>query len=434
VTPAVRDLPRKLGLFDATMIVGGTVMGSAIFLVPSSVAATLPNPLLIAAVWIFAGALTYCGALAFAELGAMYPASGGQYVYLRESWGKLAAFLFGWTFLLVIRSGGTATLAVGFAIYLGHFLPMTPVGAKAAAVSVIMLLTLVNCRGVKLGAAVQNIFTVAKVLGVAVLIGSAIFSPRAAEVDWSAPARFPASDFGIATIACLWAYQGWFMGGMVAGEIKRPERNLPLALSLGVGGIIAIYLSANLAYLHVLTVPEIAGAERVAALMANRTMGAAGASVVSLVILVSIFGALNGGILAGPRVYFAMARDGLFFRKLAEVHPKYETPAFAILVQGFWAALLAVSGSYEKLFSYVIFSSWIFYGLAVAGVIVLRRRLPDFPRPYRMPGYPATAILFVVASALFVANTLATKPGPSLLGLACVASGVPAYIYWRRSR
>ncbi len=224
------------------------------------------------------------------------------------------------------------------------------------------------------------------------------------------------------------------MGGMVAGEIKRPERNLPLALSLGVGGIIVIYLSANLAYLHVLTVPEIAGAERVAAMMANRTMGEAGASVVSLVILVSIFGALNGGILAGPRVYFAMARDGLFFRKIAEVHPKYETPALAILVQGGWASVLAISGSYEKLFSYVIFSSWIFYGLAVGGVIVLRRRHPDFPRPYKMWGYPVTPALFVVTSMLFVANTLVTKPVPSLMGLLCVASGIPAYLLFRRSR
>ena len=416
------------------MIVGGTVMGSAIFLVPSSVASTLPNPVLIAAVWIFAGVLTFFGALAFAELGAMYPASGGQYVYLRESWGKLTAFLFGWAFLLVIRSGGTATLAVAFAIYVGHFVPLTAAGAKTTAVAVILILTLVNCRGVRLGAAVQNVFTVAKVLGVAVLIGSALVSPRVSALEWSPPAAFSWSDFGVATIACLWAYQGWFMGGMVAGEIKRPERNLPLALSLGVGGIIVIYLSANLAYLHVLTVPEIAGAERVAAVMAGRTMGAAGASVVSLVILVSIFGALNGGILAGPRVYFAMARDGLFFRKIAEVHPKYETPALAILVQGGWASLLAVSGSYEKLFSYVIFSSWIFYGLAVAGVIVLRRRHPDLPRPYKMWGYPVTPALFVVTSMLFVANTLVTKPVPSLLGLLCVASGVPAYLFWRRSR
>ncbi|MBI4623513.1 MAG: amino acid permease [Verrucomicrobia bacterium] len=416
------------------MIVAGTVMGSAIFLVPSTVANALPHPVLIAAVWIFAGVLTWFGALAFAELGAMYPASGGQYVYLRESWGKLTAFLFGWAFLLVIRSGGTATLAVGFAIYAGHFFPLTPAGVRITAVGVILILMLVNCRGVRLGAAVQNVMTIAKVLGIAILIGSALFSPQPSALQWSAPAAFSWSDFGVATIACLWAYQGWFVGGMVAGEIRRPERNLPLALSLGVGGIIVIYLSANLAYLHILSVPEVAGAERVAALMASRTLGEVGASVVSLVILVSIFGALNGGILGGSRVYFAMARDGLFFKKIGEVHPKYETPAFAILVQGVWASLLAVSGSYEKLFSYVIFSSWIFYGLAVAGVIVLRRRHPDFPRPYKMWGYPITPILFVVTSALFVANTLVTKPVPSLLGLLCVASGVPAYLFWRRSR
>jgi APA family basic amino acid/polyamine antiporter len=323
---------------------------------------------------------------------------------------------------------------VGFAIYAGHFFPLTPAGVRITAVAVILILMLVNCRGVRLGATVQNVMTIAKVLGIAILIGSALFSPQPSALRWSAPSAFSWSDFGVATIACLWAYQGWFVGGMVAGEIKRPERNLPLALSLGVGGIIVIYLSANLAYLHILSVPEVASAERVAALMASRTMGEVGASVVSLVILVSIFGALNGGILAGSRVYFAMARDGLFFKKIGEVHPKYETPAFAILVQGVWASLLAVSGSYEKLFSYVIFSSWIFYGLAVAGVIVLRRRHPDFPRPYKMWGYPITPILFVVTSALFVANTLVTKPVPSLLGLLCVASGGPAYLFWRRSR
>jgi APA family basic amino acid/polyamine antiporter len=420
-------------LFDATMIVAGTVMGSAIFLVPSAVAKALPHPLLIAAVWIVAGVLTWFGALAFAELGAMYPASGGLYVYLRESWGRLTAFLFGWAFLLVIRSGGTATLAVGFSIYAGHFIPLTPVGAKITAVGVILLLTLVNCRGVRLGATVQNIVTIAKVLGIAILIGSALFSPQPSALTWSAPVAFAWSDFGIAAIACLWAYQGWFVGGMVAGEIKRPERNLPLALSLGVGGIIVIYLSANLAYLHILTVPEVAGAERVAALMASRTLGEIGASVVSLVILVSIFGALNGGIMGGSRVFFAMARDGLFFKKIGEVHPKYETPAFAILVQGGWATFLALSGTYEKLFSYVIFSSWIFYGLAVAGVFVLRKRQPDFPRPYKMWGYPVTPALFVLTAALFVVNTLVTKPVPSLLGLVCVASGVPAYLFWRRS-
>ncbi|MGH9721278.1 MAG: APC family permease [Bryobacteraceae bacterium] len=432
MTPAARELPRKLSFVDALAIVAGTMIGSAIFIVPSTIAQTLPSTASIVSVWVVAGVITFFGALAFAELGAMMPATGGQYAHLREAYGPLWGFLFGWALFLVIRSGGTATLAVGFSIYLGQFLPLSPITSKLAALALIGALTWVNYRGVRQGAAVQKTFTLLKVLGLVILIGSAVLSGAPSKMTWE-PATISLNQFGVAMIACLWAYQGWFAVSWVAGEVQRPERNLPLSLVLGVGIVMAIYLSANFAYLHVLTLPEIMKADRVASLTAERVMGPIGSTFVSLAILVSIVGATNSGLLAGPRVYFAQARDGLFFAKFGEVHPRFETPAFSVLMQSAWAAVLAASGSYEKLFSYVIFTSWIFYGMTVAAVIVLRRKQPNLPRPYKMWGYPITPVLFVLVTAGFVVNTIFTKPGPSLIGLLLVATGVPVYYAWRVS-
>ena len=427
------ELPRKLGLLDALAIVVGTMMGSAIFLVPSSIARTLPSAALMLAVWIFAGLISLFGALAFAELDAMKPATGGQYVHLRDAFGPFWAFLFGWALFLVIRSGGTATLSVGFSIYLAHFVPLPPEWRKAAAAAVILILTAVNYRGVRLGAGVQKTFTFLKVLGLALLVGGVFLSAAQKPIDWTpAPGGFSFSSFGVAMIACLWAYQGWFAVSWVAGEVRRPERNLPLAFGAGVGIVIVLYLSANISYLRVLSVAEIAKAERVASAAAERALGSAGATLVAATILVSIVGAINSGLLAAPRVYFAQARDGLFFRKFGEVHPRFQTPSFATLMQGVWATLLAVSGSYEKLFSYVIFTSWIFYGMTVGAVFVLRRKHPDAPRPYKLWGYPVTPLVFIGVTAAFVINTVITTPGPSLIGLLLVASGVPVYWWWTR--
>jgi APA family basic amino acid/polyamine antiporter len=325
---------------------------------------------------------------------------------------------------------------VGFSIYLGYIVPIPPAAAKLAAVLIILLLTGVNYRGVLLGAAVQKTFTALKVLGLIIIIALAVL-PQAASPAHSSPAgaAVTLSSFGVALVGCLWAYQGWFAVSWVAGEIRRPERNLPLALGLGVGIVMAVYMGANLAYFRVLSIQEIAASDRVAAMAAERMLGPAGGRLVSITILVSIVGALNSGILAAPRVYFAQARDGLFFSKLGEVHPRYVTPAFSILVQGIWASVLALSGSYETLFSYVIFTSWIFYAMTVAAVIILRKTRPDLPRPYRMWGYPVTPVLFVAVSLGFVINTVLTKPGPSLTGLGLLATGIPAYLFWQnRSR
>ena len=427
------ELPRKLGLVDATAILIGTVIGSAIFLVPNAVARSLPSAGLIMLVWSLTGVLTFFGALAYAELGAMIPATGGQYVYLREAYGPLVGFLSGWASFLVMQSGGIATLAAAFSIYLSYFIPLSPVAGKLASILLIALLTLVNYRGVRLGAGVQRVFTFLKLAGLAVVVVSAFLSPQHVETTTAASlAGFSWSSFGVAMIACLWAYEGWNCVSFVAGEVKRPERNLLLALSLGTAALIAIYLSANVAYMRVLSVPMIATTDRVAARVAELTMGSVGGTLVSLTILLSIIGASNGAILTFARAYFAQARDGLFFRSVGNVHPRFETPHVAIVVQGVWACVLATSGSYERLFSYVIFAAWIFYGLAVMGVVVLRRKAPDLPRPYKMWGYPATPLAFAAVAFWFVINTIITTPVSSLIGLSIVAAGVPVYYIWRR--
>ena len=427
------ELPRKLGLLDAAVIVVGTVIGSAIFLVPSSVARSLPSARLILLVWVVTGVLSFFGALAYAELGAMMPDTGGQYIYLREAYGPLVGFLSGWALFLVMQTGGIATLAAGFAIYLSSFVPLSPLLAKLASVMLIAVLSLANYRGVRLGAGVQRLFTFLKLAGLTVIVVSAFAGPRHVQVaNTSTASGFSWSNFGVAMIACLWAYEGWNCVSFVAGEVKRPERNLPLALGLGLTALIAIYLTANVAYMHVMTVPEIAATKRVAAASATLTLGPAGATLVSLTILLSIIGASNGNILTSSRIYFAQARDGLFFRAVGKVHPRFQTPYVSLLVQGIWASVLAVSGSYEDLFSYVVFTAWIFYGMTVLGVIVLRRNAPDLPRPYRMWGYPVTPLAFAAIAFWFVINTIITTPRSSLIGLAIVASGVPVYYIWRR--
>ena len=427
------ELPRRLESLDAAAIVVGTVIGSGIFLTPHAVARSLPSASLILIVWLFTGLLSFFGALAFAELGTMMPATGGQYVYLREAYGPLWAFLCGWTLFLVVQSGGIATLAVGFAIYLSHFVPLSPAMSRVAAVGLVAILTWVNYRGVGAGAATQKLFTALKISGLALIIGGALFS--GSESSWDASSwalsGFSLTHFGEAMIATLWTYEGWNVISFIAGEVKRPQRNLPLSLGAGVGVVIAIYLLANVAYLKALPIGEIAATERVAAAVAERTLGSLGAATVTLTILLSIIGSINGSIMTVPRIYFAQARDGLLFAPFGRVHPRFQTPSFSILAQGIWVAVLTVSGSYEKLFSYSMFAAWIFYGMAALAVLILRRKQPDRPRPYRMWGYPVTPLGFAAVSFWFVGNTIWTQPGPSLAGLLLIAAGVPLY-YWRR--
>ncbi len=426
------ELPRKLSWLDATALVIGIVIGSGIFLLPNLIARELSSPAAILSVWIISGVLSYFGALAYAELGAMMPATGGQYVYLREAYGPLCAFVCGWTFMLAVMSGGIAWLAVSFSIYLGQFVHMAPAVSKLVSVALIAAVSAVNYVGVREGAFVQRTFTFLKIAGLALLIGSAFWSgPAAPPPQAAALPPFSAAHFGVAMIACLMAYNGWSYVSFVAGEVREPQRNLPRSLALGMTIVGALYVLANIAYLKVLTVPEIAVTERVGAALAQRTLGQAGATVVSITVLLSIIGAINGCIMTAARIPFAQARDGLFFRRFGDIHPRFLTPSFSIVMQGIWAAVLVLSGSYETLFSYSMVAAWIFYMMSVAAVYVLRRKLPDLPRPCRMWGYPYTLVLFQLVSVWFVVNAFVTQPIPSLAALAIVATGIPMYLIWR---
>lgn len=427
------DLPRKLGLLDSLSIVIGITIGGGIFLVPNLVARELQSTATILGVWIFAGIISFFGALACAELGTAIPSTGGQYVFLREAYGPLIGFLCGWSMFVVARTAQVAWLAVTLALYLSYFVPLSPVESKLLGIAAIVILAAINYRGVIAGAAVQNIFTLAKVAGLLMIVGAAfLWSGKSAPAPMAAPAHFSIGSFGVALIACVLAYDGWVQLSFVAGEIRNPKRNVLLALALGTAACIAIYLLANVAYLRVLTIPEIAASDHVGATLAERVIGAHGAMLVSLIILISIAGTLNGCFLTSPRLYFAQARDGLFFRRFGEIQPRFQTPGFAILAQSVWAIILLLSGSYETLLDYAMFALWLSYGLMVAGVIVLRRKQPDLPRPYRMWGYPVTTVLFLAITSWFLINMLVTRPVPSLAGLLLIAIGIPIYFVWKR--
>ncbi|MFB3920531.1 MAG: amino acid permease [Terriglobia bacterium] len=436
-SPAPASLPRAIGQLASTAIVVGTIIGSGIFLVPHNVALHVGSAGALYLVWIVGGMLSLAGALSLAELGAASPEAGGVYVYLRDAYGKLIAFLYGWAMLLVVESGGIATLAVAFGIYSATFFPLTSFQQKLISMALIALLTFINILGVRKGAAVQTIFMFAKLGGLGLIIGFALFAPGVVRLESSLALPTPvttAGSFGVALIGVLWAYHGWHMLSYAAGEVKDPGRVLPRSYLLGSVLIIVVYLSANVAYLHVLSFPALAEHQRVAAKAMEILAGPRGRALVSGLILCSIFGALNGNVLGGARVFYAMARDGVFFSAVGRVHRRFQTPAVALLLQGVWAAVLAASGTYEQLFTYVIFTAWVFYAGAVMAVVVLRRKQPDLPRPYRIRGYPFLPIAFSLAAMAIVGNTLVRSPRESFIGLGLVLVGVPIYFAWTRLR
>jgi basic amino acid/polyamine antiporter, APA family len=429
----ISDLPRKLGLLDALSIVIGTVIGAGIFLVPNLVAQELKSGAQILGVWIFAGAISFFGALACAELGTAFPSTGGQYVFLREAYSPLVGFLYGWSMFLVARTAQIAWMSVTLALYIAYFIPLSYAASKLIGIAAIAIFTAINYWGVTTGAAVQKIFTAAKVAGLLVIICSALlWSSKGTASPTPVSGGFSVSSFGVALIACVLAYDGWVQVSFVAGEIRDPQRNVLRALVIGLLVCIAIYVLANIAYLHVLQIPEIAASDHVGAAAVERTLGPLGGKVVSVVILISIIGTLNGCFLTIPRIYFAQARDGLFFRKFGEISPIHKTPGFAILAQAPWAAVLVLSGSYESLLDYAMYAIWLSYLLMVAGVIVLRIRRPDLPRPYRMWGYPVTPVLFSVVAFWFLANMTLKRPVASLAALLLIAMGIPVYFLWVR--
>jgi APA family basic amino acid/polyamine antiporter len=432
------ELLRALGLSDAIMLVVGTIIGSGVFLVSSDIARAVHGAGPLLAVWVVGGFFTLLGAMSLAELGAAIPHAGGLYTYIARAWGPLAGFLCGWMLFTVATSGSIATLAAALPIYAGGLVPLTPFEGKALGIAAIALFTAVNLFGVRHGSIAQNVLTALKIGGLLAMV-AAIFllpsPPRAASAPHGFPGPVGVAAVGTALVAVLWAYEGWHDVTFIAGEMRAPQRDFPRGLVGGTCIVIALYLAANLAYLHVLTPAEIGSSERVALEAIRRVAGETGGRLLTAAILCSILGAMNALVLAGPRAYFQMARDGLLFRRFGHVHPRWRTPADAILLQGIWSSLLVVFiGSFSQLFTYVIFGGWIFYALAVLGVPVLRRKEPALPRPFRVPGYPALPFVFAAGAAYLVVNTLVTTPRESLIGLAFIALGIPLYFLRRKAR
>ncbi|MGI8618765.1 MAG: amino acid permease [Gemmatimonadaceae bacterium] len=435
--PSTSSLSRTLGLRDLVLIVVGTVIGSGIFLVPSMVLRQTGGDARVALlVWMVAGVLSLLGALTYAEMGAAKPDAGGLYVYIRDAFGPLPAFLYGWTAFFVIASGSVATLAVAFTAYLRQLVPVSPVAAKVIAVVIIALIAAVNVRGVRQAANVQNVSTAIKAGAIVVmsvlLLALGEGASAAASPDVASPAGISlVSGVGLAMIAVLWAYEGWQYATFSAGETVDPQRTFPRAIVLGTVLLIAIYLLANVAYVAALGTTGVMASERVAADAVSAVLGPAAGKVIAAVILVSMFSAANGVTLTAPRLYFSMARDRVFFAKLAEVHPRFGTPALAIVASSVWAMLLAVTGTFEQLLTYVVFIGWIFYALGGLAIFAYRRRQPGMPRPFRTPGYPLTPVLFVASAAAIVLNTIVSQPGRAALGIGLVLLGVPAFYIWR---
>jgi len=472
---------RRIGLFDATMLVAGAMIGSGIFIVSADIARDVGTSGWLLAVWGVAGVMTIIGALSYAELAAMMPHAGGQYVYLREAYGPLFGFLYGWTLFLVIQTGTIAAVAVAFAKFLGVIVPALGTNAvlysagnwhvsagQLVAAGTIMLLTAVNCRGVTAGTWIQNVFTVAKTLALALLIVVGLFVAADAAIIrsnwqdvWSGiqeTPRFQAVQqlvpmgtllpalmvAGGAMVGALFSADAWHNVTFTAGETKNPQRNLPLSMTLGTGLVIVLYLLANVAYLWALPIQGFEGGspvvqrgianakdDRVGTAVLEKVSPQWGAPAMALAIMVSTFGCLNGLILMGPRLYYAMARDGLFFGAAGQLNT-HGVPASGLIMQGAWSLLLVFSGTYGQLLDYVIFAALLFYALTVGGLFVLRVRLPNAERPYRAVGYPWLPATYIALCALVMLDLLIVKPLFTWPGLGIVLTGIPVYLFWRR--
>jgi len=458
------EMVRGLTLTDTTALVVGTVIGTGVFLKTAIMAQDVGSPMLVLAAWVAAGLLSLAGALTYAELGAMLPHAGGEYVYLRQAYGETTAFMFGWMRFAVAGSGSIAILGTGVATFLSAVFPLTTVWMEhhfqflgqsihwrlgtlqMVAVVVILLFALVNCLAVALGGKVQSILTVLKIGGIIVVVGGVfLFSPGASWSHLATPTGEGGGSiggfaaFGTAMMAALWAYDGWNNMPMAAGEVQNPGRNIPRALIVGMVAVTIVYCIANLAYFYALPFGEVVTSSStkyrdalpVATKAAQTFLGDYGGRIVSIAFILSALGALNGSILANARVPYAMARDGVFFSRMARLHQVSRVPVWSILIQATWACLLALSGTFDQLTDYVIFASWIFYALVTSSVFVLRRRQPDLERPYRTIGYPLVPIVFVLVAGWLVVNSLFTRPVEAVVGLGLIAIGLPVYRYFR---
>jgi len=412
----------------------GNMIGIGIFRVPATVAENVGTPAGVMLTWVAGGVVAVCGALALAEVAALYPRAGGLYVYIYEAYGRLLAFLFGWALLLVAPLG-IAGLALAFAEYFGRLVPLTSIGIRLVAATVVILVTTWNYRSVRYGALVQNLSTTAKVIAILALAAMAFLSePTGGMARAGVSEALTWGGFGLAIVAVLFAYNGWQELTYVAGEVRDPGRTLPRALIYGTLGVMAVYLIANAAYLRVLPIDVIAQSPLVAADVAVRMLGAIGSALIAGLVCVSSFGSLNGVILVEPRVFYAMANDGLFFRRIASVHPRFQTPHAAIILLSGLALLFLVSSTFERLIEAFILGLLPFWGLAGASVITLRRKRPDLVRPYRTPGYPVVPVLFILSTVALLANSLLERPGSTALSLGAILLGVPIYFVWTRQR
>ncbi len=447
-------LVRGLSLLDSVLLLASGIIGSSIFLTAKDIAGPLPNPWMFLLIWVLGALISLFACAAFAEMGSMFPDSGGQYVYLREAFGDLVAFLYGWMLFTVSNGGSIAALAVGAAAYTGQVFGvfsqehvvyaiggLVVTRAHVLALGMIAIMTYVNVAGLRWGALLQNMSTWTKFSAMAAFVVLGVLFGKG---DWS---HFHASNgltmgmnptqlisaMGVGLIAVFWAYDGWVYITWVAGEVKDPRRNVPLGMLFGVLAVAAIYLAMNVTYLYALPIHEIAKYETIAHTAASVLFSPATAVWLSAMIAISCFSAAATCTLSGARVYLAMAQDGVFFKRMAEIHPKWRTPLFSLVGQAIWACVLTLSGHYDDLYTYVMFMRVLFYTLTVVGLFVLRWKRPDAERPYRCAGYPWLPALYVLIGAAWTLNTIWTRPIQSLVGIVIVAVGVPLYVYWKRS-
>ena len=449
------NLVRGLSLLDSVLLLVSGIIGSSIFLTAKDIAGPLPNPILFFLVWILGGVISLCACVAFAELGSMFPDSGGQYIYLREAYGDLVAFLYGWMLFAVANGGTIAALSVASAAYMGNIIPaisqehvifslagMAFTRAHAVGLGLIVVLTYVNVFGLRWGALLQNLSTWTKfsAMAVFVVLGFSIGKGHWSNFTANAPGGLSmglsagqlVSALGVGLIAVFFAYDGWVYITWVAGEVKDPRRNVPLAMVLGVLAVGAIYLAMNMTYVYALPLNEIARHETIAHAVAAQLFSPGTAGWLSAMIAISCFSAAAACTLSGSRVYLAMAQDGVFFRRMAVIHPEWRTPAFSLIGQGIWAAVLTMSGRYDQLYTYVIFGMVLSYTLTVIGLFILRWKRPDIPRPYRCTGYPWLPAIYVLVGVAWTLNTIIQRPTEAFWGALIVAVGIPGYLYWKR--
>ncbi|HEY7958682.1 MAG TPA: amino acid permease [Sphingomicrobium sp.] len=433
-TVEAQRLARRLTMFDATMLVMGGIIGSGIFVTPAEVARHVQTPLLIVGVWILGGLVALAASLVYAELAARRPEVGGQYAYLRDAFGPMPAFLYGWALLLVIQSGGMAAVAITFARYLGDLVQL-PIPDSALAVAVLALLTLINCMGVRSGSNVQSGLMVLKILAIgALVLAGLLFAPVATFKPHRAAlgSLSTLAAIGAAMTPVMFSYGGWQTSSFVAAEMRDPRRDLARGLLLGVAGVILLYTAVAVVCVHALGAAGLASSKTPATDVMRLAIGEKGATFIAIGVTISTLGFLSQGMLTAPRVYFAMAEDGLFFHSVARVSERTRVPVIAIILQGAAAAIIAISGTFGQILSYVVSVDFIFFGLAGAALFVFRRRNPDQPVAFKAPGHPFTTAFFVISCWTVVVATVANNPLNALIGYVIVAAGVPACLYWQR--